>query len=175
MAIIRGPEKAILFVGSLFSSSDIFNDAEIVLKKKFGNVLFKSPSVPWTYSDYYNSELGCGIFRNFIFFDTIIDPSSLVSAKLQTKEIEEHFSKDNKRRINLDPGYITLAKVVLASNKNYSHRIYLGKGIYAELELFYKDRMFNPLFYTYFDYNDEMFIKIFTEARSLLKKQLSLT
>ena len=112
------------------------------MQDKFGNILFQSNIQPWEYSEHYNKELGNQIYRNFIFFDEIIDPSALADIKLLTNDIEAIYSQDGKRRINLDPGYITLAKVVLASTKNYSHRIYLGKGIYAELALIYKNNQF---------------------------------
>ena len=87
--------------------------------------------------------------------------------------VEEMFSMEGIRKINIDPGYMTLAKVVLASRKNYSHRIYLGRGVFAEVELFYKDGIFNAMPYTYPDYRDDAFLRIFAAARSLLKKNIS--
>ncbi len=163
-------EDAVLCVGSLFSASDIFDSAEPLLKKHFGEALFKSSSLPWNFSEYYNNELQPPLFRNFLFFKDIVDPPSLVDAKLATIEIESRFSINGRRSINLDPGYLTLAKVVLASRKNYSHRINLGKGVFAELELFYKDGRFNPMPYTYYDYRDETFKALFERARQLMKK-----
>lgn len=166
----RPLEEAILFVGSLFSDHEIFRTALGMLKKDFGDILYESPPLPWNFSDHYDKELGTPIYKNFIFFDTLIDPSYLVDAKLITNEIEITFSKDNKRQINLDPGYITLAKAVLASTKNYAHRIYLGRGIYGEVTLLYsRDNRFIPLPYTYNDYKDKTFLNIFLKARSLLK------
>ena len=87
-----------------------------------------------------------------------------------TNDIESFFSVSGKRKINLDPGYITLAKVVLASTKNYSHRIYLGKGIYAELALLYKNRQFIAMPYTYNDYKDIRYLNMFMKVRDFLKK-----
>ncbi len=166
----RRREDAILFVGSLLSESDVFDRAETLLRERFGEVLLKSPLLPWDYSGYYNDELEPPILRNFLFFKNIIDPPFLVDAKVATVEIESRLSVGGRRRINLDPGYLTLAKVVLASRKNYSHRINLGKGIFAELELFYKDGRFNPMPYTYNDYRDETFTGLFVHARKLMKK-----
>lgn len=163
-------EKPILFVGSLFSLGYIFDSALLILKENFGNILFQSHTFPWNFSSYYGNELGTPIYRNFVFFKSIIDPSSLTELKLKTKKIEDDFLKNNKRQINLDPGYLTLAKVVLASTKNYSHRIYLGKGIYAELALFYRGKRFIALPYTYKDYRDETSLNIFMEARKHLIK-----
>jgi len=164
-------EEPILFIGILFSDKSIFNQVVPVLKDKFGNILFQSNTQPWNYSTHYNQELGSPIYRNFIFFDEIIDPSTLADIKLLTNDIEAVYSRDGKRSINLDPGYITLAKVVLASTKNYSHRIYLGKGIYAELALVYRNRQFITMPYTYNDYKDQTYLTMFMNVRNLLKKQ----
>jgi hypothetical protein len=165
-------EDAVLFVGSLFSSDDIFSAAERDLREAFGMVLFKSPVVQWNYSEYYNSELKPPILRNFLFFKAIVDPPCLVEAKLAVMEMEKKFSVNGRRQVNLDPGYLTLAKTVLASRKNYSHRINLGKGIFAELELFFEHGRFNPMPYTYADYRDKRFLGFFATARELFKKSL---
>ncbi len=169
------PEDAVIFIASLFSSQDVFNAAALKLHDLFGRVYYESPPLPWSYSTYYDGELGTPLYRHFMFFEGISDPASLVDAKLAAMEIEKGFLLSGKRRINLDPGYMTLAKVVLASRKNYSHRIYLGRGVFCELELFYQKGRFNPLPYTYFDYRDDVFLKFFTKARDLLKKRLDTT
>jgi hypothetical protein len=172
MGQIRKPEKAALFIGSLFSKTDIFIQVMPLLKKNFGAVLFESPVSKWDYTSFYEKELGTPINRSFVFFSSLFDTSRLPETKLLTNEIEEAFSEDNKRKINLDPGYITLAKVVLASTKNYSHRIYLGKGIYADLAMiFQKNKGFQPLPYTYNDYKDQKTIGMFSEVRNSLKEK----
>lgn len=163
-------EEPIVFIGSLFSDKTIFDQVVPLLQDKFGKILFQSNILHWEYSDHYSKELGSRIYRNFIFFDEIIDPSTLADIKLLTNDIEAIYSQNGKRRINLDPGYITLAKVVLASTKNYSHRIYLGKGIYAELALFYKNQQFIAMPYTYKDYKNQDNLIMFMKIRNLLKK-----
>ncbi|MBI5640122.1 MAG: DUF4416 family protein [Nitrospirae bacterium] len=172
ISIREGPEEAILFVGALFSNEDIFNSASQFLTDNFGNILYQSPLMPWDYTDYYMSELQPPIFRSFIFFGSLIDPLVLVEVKHITHAFEVQTSKLKKRMINLDPGYMTLAKVVLGSKKNYSHRMYLGKGVFGEVELFFKDGRFNPFFYTYSDYKDEKFLDIFMLARDHFRKKL---
>ena len=171
MGRLRKPEKAVLFIGSLYSQTAIFGDVLPLLKKNFGDVFFESPVSQWDYSSYYYKELGKPIYRSFIFFKELFDTSMLSDSKLLTNEIEDMFSMDNKRRINLDPGYLTLAKVVLASTKNYSHRISIGQGIYAELALiFQKGNGFQPLPYTYNDYKERAALEMFSEARDYLRK-----
>jgi hypothetical protein len=164
-------EEPILFIGMLFSGRNIFGEIFPVLKDRFGNVLFQSDILPWNYSNHYTRELGTPLQRNFIFFDGVIDPATLADIKLFTNDLEAIYSLDGKRRINLDPGYLTLAKVVLASTKNYSHRIYLGKGIYAELALLYKNHQFITMPYTYNDYKDPHYLNMFMNVRRLIKRK----
>ena len=168
MGAPRFAEKALLFTGALFSKEEYYLEALQALEKKIGQTAMESPPVKWDFSDHYRDELGGPIYRRFIFFRDLIDPSELSNIKLATNRIEDSLSSDGKRNINLDPGYLTLAKVVLASTKDYSHRIYLKDGIYAEVTLIFKkgERYF-PHINTYRDYQDQRFIKIFMIARGL--------
>ena len=164
-------EEPVLFIGSLFSDDRVFDEVFPILKDNFGDILFQSSTHPWEYSGHYNKELGTPIYRNFVFFERIIDPSTLADIKLFTNGLENIHSQSGKRRINLDPGYLTLAKVVLASTKNYSHRIYIGKGIYAELALLHKNQQFTAMPYTYNDYKDQIYVTMFLKVRNRLKKK----
>ncbi|MGQ9569760.1 MAG: DUF4416 family protein [Thermodesulfovibrionales bacterium] len=116
--------------------------------------------------------MGWPLYRHFIFFKKLIDPGVLADIKLRTNEIEFLFSSEGKRTVNLDPGYLTLSKVVLASTKDYAHRIYLGKGIYGEITLIYKDNSYKPHLFTYKDYQDKTHIDILMKARGMLKNML---
>ena len=168
-------ESALLFVSTLYRNADVFNRAKEILQNNFGDVLFESTSLTWDYSSYYKDEIGWPLFRQIIFFKNIIDPGLFVDTKLKTNEIESAFSLNGKRLINLDPGYLTLSKVVLASTKNYAHRIYLGKSIYGEVTLIFKNGTYSPHIFTYRDYQDTSHIDIFLNARALLKKMLLTT
>jgi len=172
MGEIRSPEPSLLFIGTLYSDIEIFNNSKDILEKAFGNILLESPPTPWDYSSYYKDELGWPLYRKFIFFKNLIDPGILADIKLKTNEIENSLSSENKRRINLDPGYLTLSKIVLASTKNYAHRIYLGKGIYGEVTLIYKNGTYKPHIFTYKDYQDKTYIDMFMNVRAILKKML---
>jgi len=110
----RFPERALLFIGALYSDPEIFGHTEIILGERFGEIFLISPAMPWDHSSHYRDELGPPINRRFIFFRNLFDTGTLADTKLKTNEIEDTLSQDGKRRINLDPGYITLAKVVLA-------------------------------------------------------------
>lgn len=170
MGSVKSAEPALLFIGTLYSNPGILDSSGEAIEKNFGDVLFSSPSMPWDYSSYYKGELGWPLFRQFIFLKSLIDPGTLADIKLKTNEIEDALSSDGKRRINLDPGYLTPAKIVLASTKNYAHRIYLGKGIYGEVTLIYRNATYNPHLFTFRDYQDKAYIEIFLHARELLRK-----
>ena len=112
--------------------------------------------------------MGRGLKRRFYSFSESIKPDRLVDIKLLTNEIEDRFSRSAdfpSRRINLDPGYISPAKLVLASTKNYSHRIYLAKGIYAEVTLYFEKGTFHSFPWTYPDYKSKEYLEIFNKIR----------
>jgi hypothetical protein len=89
----------------------------------------------------------------------------LSSVKHKTNQIEKKFSTHGKRRINIDPGYITHERFVLATGKNYTHRIYVGNGIFADLTLIYQRGGFQTLPWTYPDYAKENIRSFLTRVR----------
>jgi hypothetical protein len=169
---VSKPEPAMLFIGMLYADPVVSTQVRPVLEREFGETVLFSPASEWDYSGYYRDELGWPLSRQFFFFKNLINPESLADIKIRTNEMETSFSADEKRRINLDPGYLTLSKVVLASTKNYAHRIYLRKGIYGEITLYYQEGRFKPYLFTYRDYQEKSCLDMFMQARALLRKQL---
>jgi hypothetical protein len=167
MARIRDVEKTLLFSGVLYSSQEYYLKAYSELQEVFGEIVMESPPSAWDFSDYYSDEMGSPIFRRFLFFREPFMPDKLADAKLKTIELESGFSINEKRQVNLDPGYLTPAKIVLASTKDYSHRIYLRDGIYAETTLIFKGKRFMPHIHTYTDFRDEKRRELFMLAREM--------
>jgi hypothetical protein len=163
------PDPVLLFLGALYREEEYLFRAKEKLYGFFGESVLESLPMPWDYSDYYKKELGIPIRRTFIFFRNTISPETLCDIKLRTNEIEEHLSTGGKRNINLDPGYLTPYNVVLASTKNYAHRIHIGKGIYAEITLLYANNRYQPHLFTYRDYASDEYTELFAIARKLLK------
>jgi hypothetical protein len=117
--------------------------------------------------------MGDGLVRQWCAFDKLIMPDMLVNLKNKTNDIERnHLNEKGGRNVNIDPGLLSLSNLVLASTKDYSHRIYLDKGIYAEVTLIYKDHRFNPLRWTYPDYQEQTALDFFTKARDILREKL---
>lgn len=159
-------------VGVLYANEEYYVRAKEALAGSFGSILLEAGPRPWHYTDYYDEELGPAILRRFLFFENPIGQDTLAEIKVATNGLEEELSTEGKRNINLDPGYMTPAKLVLASTKDYSHRIYLGRGIFAEVTLTYVKDGFKPFPYTYRDYRDPHYLGLFDEARERAKEIL---
>ena len=168
----KEPENVKLFVGIILNQSLNLERVYAELEKTFGTADLKSEVFDFNYTDYYPKEMGERLFRTFVSFENPISPSILCHIKVKTVGMEDKFSSNGKRRVNLDPGYIALSKLVLASTKNFSHRIYMAKGIFAEISLVYRDRRYNPLEWTYPDYREQRVLKYFNKVRDIYKNQL---
>ncbi len=166
------PERALLFVAVLYSEEAFYGKARERLAEVFGKPLFESGRFRWDHSEYYRDELGWPITRRFMAFGRAFDTASIREVKLFTNRLEEELSAGGRRRVNLDPGYITEAKVVLATTKNYPHRIYLGSGIFAEVTLFYTKGGYRAHRFTYRDYGTPEYLDVFHRMRGLLRQTL---
>ncbi len=175
MAEAKRPSPVKLIIGTIFSSEDILIKAKIILQKRFGPLDFESVIMPFNCTQYYQSQMGPNLLRQFLSFQRLINPQKLAVIKLYTNRLEKGLSRQNgkfRRKINLDPGYLCCSKVVLATCKNYSHRIYLDKGIYAEVTLHFQDGTFAPWPWTYPDYKTNGYIQNFNAIRKIYLKQL---
>lgn len=161
-----------MIAGFIFKDESILAETEKRLIKKFGKFDFESRILEFTYTDYYEKEFGKNLKRKFISFDDLIAPDKLASIKTLTNRIESKLSAGNNRRINIDPGYIELSKLVIATTKDYSHRIYLTQGIYAEITLSYRNKSFQYRDWTYPDYKSPEYIAIFNHLREIYARQI---
>ena len=154
MGTARQTKPAKYFVALLSSSPDLLTSVETDLAAVLGEIDGRSEIIPWTVSKFYEKEMGAGLLRRFLSFLVLAPPENLVATKLQTRQIEEQYRQRGSggRRVNLDPGYLDVYKVVLASTKNACQRIYLHSGIYGEATLFYYNGGFQGQDYTYRDY-----------------------
>ena len=164
--------KVKLIIGFIFKHNSDFELALRLLSRRFGKVDFDSLGIAFVHTDYYKDEFGDNLKKRFVSFKRLILPAKLPQIKLITNSIESKFSKAGKRCVNIDPGYLDSAKLVLATTKDFVHRIYLSKGIYAEVTLYYKDKTFNSWPWTYPDYRTVEYIGIFNRIRSLYLSQL---
>lgn len=172
MGKIKPHPRVKLIAGFIFQESSVFNKAKLLLEKKFGKIDFQTDPIQFTYTAYYEKEFGAGLKRAFISFDKLIRPEELAKIKIFTNRIEEKLARPPNRAINIDPGYLDLAKLVLASTKDFRHRIYVGGGIFAEITLFYQGKTFRPGELTYPDYRTEGYISTFNKIREIYAGQV---
>jgi hypothetical protein len=174
MGTPRDPRPAKYFVGLLSSDIQLLNSVEIDLTAILGAIDCRSETLPWNVSRFYEKEMGTGLLRRFVSFGQLASPGNLAEIKLQTQRVEEkcRTAEQNKRKVNVDPGYLEAGKVVLASTKNAGHRIYLQSGIYGEAALLYYDGAFQACAHTYPDYLWAETLSFFTSLRSVYLDQL---
>jgi hypothetical protein len=172
MGIIRAPKKVKLFCGIISSNEEIKQKYLATLEEKFGKIDLISGIMPFDFSSYYNPEMGDNLKRFWISFEKLIYCENLAEIKVFTNSIESDFAINGKRQVNIDPGYITPASLILATTKDYSHRIYLDKGIYGEVAMIYKDNRYKKLPWSYPDYLSDVAATFLLKARSYLTRQL---
>ena len=156
MGIPRPPKPAKYMAGLLSSQPQLLEQVETELAAFLGEVEHRSETLAWNVSQYYDQEMGANLLRRFVSFTPLHSPGKLAEFKLRTQQIENLYRASgdlgSARTLNVDPGYLDAFKLVLASTKNASQRIYLDSGIYAEATLLYYDGSFHGMPYTYRDY-----------------------
>ncbi len=172
MSAIKPPSAVALFVAGLYASP--FDDARAqeLIRASFGEPLLPGAFFDFSFSDYYAEEMGTKLRKAFWVLDRLIDPAELPGWKLRAMAVEEKHARNGKRTINLDPGYLDAPKLVLATAKNFAHRIYLGRGVYADMQLYVKDGKFQTYPWTYPDYKFPAHLAFFEQARKLYLEKI---
>ncbi|MEA3306085.1 MAG: DUF4416 family protein [Candidatus Omnitrophota bacterium] len=165
-------KKVKLAIGFIFKDGKALRKAELLVSKKFGPADFESGLIDFLRTEYYKDEFGENLKRKFISIERPANPENIYKVKLITGALENKISRFGKRTVNIDPGYITESKLILLTTKDYSHRVYLKKGVYAESTLRFQNGTFSSHETTYPDYKSKDYIKIFNDIRNLYRKQL---
>lgn len=167
---IHQPVK--LFYGVLFNDIETLPCVRERLLEEHGAIDSESEIYDFDFTEYYRKEMGESIKRIFFSFEELIEPEELSHIKLKSNDIERiYMTGDGRRQVNLDPGYLTAAKVILASAKDNIQRVYINNGIYEEITLFYKDNTFNAFEWTFPDYR-RGYIPFFNSLRKKYVEQL---
>lgn len=174
MSIPSVPKPGKLFLSILSSRWELFwPDLLDILEQKFGRTDYLTDLFSFTETCYYDRELGTPVSRRLLTFTPLVELDSLANVKLITNKLEKSYGKDGNRIFNLDPGLITLERLVLATGKNFTHRVYLTRGIWADLTLIFRQGDWQDLDWTFPDYSSEK-IKIHLRTiRSRYHEQLS--
>lgn len=173
----RLPPEALLIVAAFSRHPDLILRASRRLQETYRGLALASDEFPFDQTRYYEPTMGAGLRKQLFAFERLIDPAALPDIKHHTNALEVELAAGGRcaeaRPINLDPGYLTLAKLVLATGKDQAHRIYLRDGIYAEVTLHYRDGRFQPWPWTYADYRLPEVLAFLGEARAHYQQRLA--
>ena len=166
MSELRPPKPAKPIVGFFLKERALAAKIVQALQAQLGPVDMVSPWLNFDFTAYYEKEMGSPLSRRLVVFKTLMEQERLPSLKRMTNAIEARYRKEGKRRVNIDPGYLLPERFVLATGKNFTHRIYIGQRIYADLTLIYQKGAFRTLPWTYPDYADRCLIDFLTRVRN---------
>ncbi|MCX7847826.1 MAG: DUF4416 family protein [bacterium] len=169
MSTPREPMPVMLVAGILRVPEVLRDEVHACLAAEFGAIAESTEEKPFLHTRYYEAEMGPGLLRQYVAFERLIDPGQLAAIKLKTNEMEGRWQAAGRRRVNIDPGLLTDHNLILATGKDYAHRIYLGEGIYAEVTLYAHGGGLSALPWTYPDYREAETIAFFERQRQRLR------
>jgi len=169
------PHPPVLLIVAAFSRHAAALDwAKLRVVRQWGPLALESPRFEFRETDYYQATMGAELRKTFFAPVLPIDPAELVGIKLLTNQWEEEYAAahpgSEPRPLNLDPGYVTLAKLVLASTKDHAHRIYLDRGIYAEVTLHFSHGRWQGRDWTFADYRRDDYHAFFDQCREQVRR-----
>lgn len=179
MAVPRLPAPMLLLVAAFSRHPSALAWARSRLEEHFGPVALASEPYSFHHTAYYRATMGPDLRKQLLAFANLVPGDALATIKLQTNALEEELAAQRQfpepRPLNLDPGLLTLGKLILATTKDQAHRIYLGQGIFAEVTLHYQGGGFRPWPWTYADYREPAVLEFLQQARQFYRRRLSQT
>jgi len=172
MGTAREPLPVKLIASLLTGEPELLARVREALAAGWGPIDLQSELLPFDHTDYYDAEFGPSLQRQIVAFERLISPAELPAAKRLANELEQSLAAEGRRRVNVDPGYVSLGKLVLATTKDHAHRLYLGQGVYGEVTLAYQQGRFRPWPWSYPDYGSEEYCALFGAVRERYKSQL---
>ena len=172
MSTPKEPVPAKLVMSIFSASEDLIEEARERSEQRWGKVQMTSGVLPFDLTDYYEEEFGGGLRRCFYCFYDLIPQDGLKDVKIWAWGLESQFTVDGRRRVNVDPGILTLERLVLSTGKNYTHRIYLGQGVFADLTLIFRGGSYRGLEWTYRDYAAPESIEFWNRVRKIYLSEL---
>jgi len=173
---LQEPRPVKLIVGILASDERCLAAAREGVLGALGPADLFSEVWAFDQTDYYADELGPRVLRQFVSIEQLIDPGDLADVKHRTNEMERQLAATLAmpfpRPVNLDPGVVEPSKLILASTKNFAHRIYIGRKMYAEVTLVFDKGQWRLLPYTFPDYKRPEYHAFFSMVRSRLVERL---
>jgi hypothetical protein len=168
----QAPKPAKLVVGFFLKEKALSETIVREMKTLWGPIDMVSCWLNFNFTAYYEKEMGGPLFRRMVVFKNLVEQTRLPMIKRATNDLEKQYEKSGCRRVNVDPGYLLAERLVLATGKNFTHRIYIGDRIYADLTLMFQKGAFRELPWTYPDYADKRMIEFLTLARNKYMRDL---
>ncbi len=166
-------DKVKLFSGFIYRETAVYRRVKKRLEDLFSPVDLESAQFDFEFTTYYNSEMGVPLYKRFVSFSGLIESVRLPGVKILTDKIEVETAESGNRVINIDPGYLSNANVILATTKNHYHRVPLQDRIYAHIEYVIKKKnTLTPLEWTYPDFRSPRYMNFFEELIPIYKKNL---
>jgi len=176
MGQIHESRPALLIMAVFSRYEDALNWSRTQAGQAWSPLALTSDVFDFDDTTYYEKTMGPALKKQLLAFEQLTDAGRLAEIKLETNDWEEAYARTHDwpepRPLNLDPGYITEAKLVLATTKDRDHRIYLGAGIFAEVTLSYHDRRWQNRPWTYPDYQRPAYHQFFSDCREFLRNKL---
>ncbi|MDO4571182.1 MAG: DUF4416 family protein [Planctomycetia bacterium] len=175
MGIIHQPPSVLPIVAIFSRHEDAFERIKPPLELLWGKVALESDLFPFEQTNYYEASMGASLKKQLLAFLPLIDPVRLAEMKIQSNALEEDVARNgnfaDSRPINIDPGYVDLGKLVLASSKDFAHRIYLQQGIFAEITLFYSKGAWRDHPWTFPDYRESTYHSFLNQCREIVFRE----
>jgi hypothetical protein len=176
MSAPRQPGPVLLVVAAFSRHAAALDWARRRLEQEFGPVERVSPAFVFDQTNYYTAAMGPDLRKQFLVFADLIEADRLAGLKRRTNELEQDLAASGQfpevRPVNLDPGFLTLGKFLLATTKDQSHRVYLRDGIFAEVTLRFHAGAFEPWPWTYADYRQPAVLDFLRQAREDYRRLL---
>lgn len=161
----------VIYFNAILYNKDLVQEPDSIAMPIFGAPILKSAEFDFSHTSYYEPEMGEHLAKYFALYDVVEHPENLPDYKIQSVNIEDSIAVSGKRIINIDPGYVAMEKIVAASTKNFTHRIYLRDNIYGDLQLFRRKGAYIPMEWTFADYQFDFVLGFFEKARKLLEEK----
>ena len=172
MSELNQPEP-VKFLAAVFSAeTPLIAEAINRFQAAIGPLDYISEIFVFDQTEYYRAEMGWPLYKRIVAVEAPMDPADLIRIKIACRKIEDDYCEGDRRRVNLDPGYVAKQRLVLGSGKDQAHRIYLGQGVYAELTLIYESGEFRSLRWTYPDFAGEQVRGFALDIRKKYLQQL---
>jgi len=162
----------VIYFNAILYNKDLVKDPDAIVAPIFGEPILRSPEFDFSHTSYYEPEMGENLVKYFALYDCVDYPDDLPDYKIQAVGIEDENQVEGKRIINIDPGYLALEKIVAASTKNFTHRVYIRDNIYGDMQFLRRKGRYVPMEWTFQDYSFDFTLGFFEKARKILEERI---